>query len=157
MSARKISKCQKCMCVVLVFTGGEHGRLDTSFTFGNLIRSNHHGLYRFVLNVKQTLRCCSAHTLARLLVKACMCDSVAIFFPSATLPSSLLCPVLPDTTGTVTPYTSTQLTNHTLKTQERPLCLYKTCQFFIILTPFKCALKFHFHFLDKLSASLPFF
>lgn len=57
MSARKISKCQKCMCVVPVFTGRERACLDTSFTFGNLIRSNHHGLYRFVSNLAQSLCC----------------------------------------------------------------------------------------------------
>lgn len=56
-----------------------------------------------------------SNTLARLLVKGCVCDSAAIFFPSSTLPSSLLCPTLPDTTGTVTPYTSAQLSDPALK------------------------------------------
>lgn len=117
MSAQKISKCQKRVCVVL-FYGPENTlsdallktHTDTNFTWGNLMRSDHHFLYGFVPNIEQRLikfawlrvhelvdgkwtTRCSLHTLSRPLVKVCVRVTVLPYFSLRSVPPSMSCPL----------------------------------------------------------------
>lgn len=58
-----------------------------------------------------------------------MCDGVNIVFPVQRSRPPFYVRFFLTQLGQLTPYTSTQLTDHAPKTQERPLCLDKTCRF----------------------------